>query len=440
MDVIVAVGLVAVALILLFGVRSFRRELAHEDKSRAALARTEANRIQPVSLHPVIDPNICIGTGACVEACPEPDVLGLVDGAGRLVNPTSCIGHGECLRACPVDAIKLVIGTEQRGVDIPLLGEDFATNVPGLFIVGELGGMGLIYNAMTQALQCMQGLVRSVPKAAPGVHQLVIVGAGPAGLAASLAAKAAKLDFVTVDQESMGGTVLQYPRKKIVMSRPVELPLYGKLHVTTIQKEALLDAWKQIVAKTGLEIRGQVRVDAVRRGADGIFDLKTSQGDLRAHRVLLALGRRGTPRKLGVPGEELPKVTYRLLEPEEFKGARCLVVGGGDSAVEAALALAEAGATAHLSYRSESFSRIKPKNQARLDAAVAAGTVTLMLSSAVKAIHPDAVELTQGDAAHRLPNDYVFVFAGGVLPTEFLAAAGVQVQTFKGEAFAPANR
>ena len=440
MDLVVAAGLVAIALIVLLGVRSFRRELVREDKARGDLERAQAANVQPASLHPVIDPHACIGTGACVDACPEPDVLGLVDGVGRLVNPTSCIGHGECLRACPVDAIKLVIGTEQRGVDIPLLEQDFSTNVPGLYIVGELGGMGLIYNAMTQALQCMQGLVRSVPKAGPGVHQLVIVGAGPAGLAASLAAKEAGLDFVTLDQESMGGTVLQYPRQKIVMSRPVVLPLYGKLHVTTVAKEALLEAWQQIVAQAGLEIRSQVRVDAVTRGDDGVFDVETSQGNLRAHRVLLAMGRRGSPRKLGVPGEELAKVTYRLLEPEAYLNTRCLVVGGGDSAVEAATALGEAGATVHLSYRSEAFSRIKPKNQARLDRAVAAGQVSLLLASEVSVIREREVELSHAQRSLRLDNDFVFVFAGGVLPTKFLAQAGVEVRSFRGEVFAPANR
>lgn len=440
MDVVVAVGVLAIGLIVLFGVRGFRKEVVRDDKAREDLARTEANRVQPVSLHPVIDPSACIGTGACIQACPEPDVLGLVDGAGKLVNPTSCIGHGECLRACPVDAIKLVIGTEQRGVDIPMLAEDFGSNVPGLYIVGELGGMGLIYNAMTQALECMSGLRRSVPPAAPGVHQLVIVGAGPAGLAASLAALEAKLDFVTVDQEAMGGTVLQYPRRKIVMSRPVELPLYGKLHVTSIRKESLLEAWQDVVDKTGVQIRNQVRVDAVTRGEDGVFDVQTSEGPLRAHRVLLAMGRRGTPRKLGVPGEDAAKVAYRLLEPEQYAGTKCLVVGGGDSAVEAAIALGEEGATVHLSYRSQTFSRIKPKNQARLDEAVAKGSVQLLLTSNVTAIHEDAVELEQGEEAKRLVNDFVFVFAGGVLPTKFLAQAGVEVQTFKGEVFAPANR
>lgn len=426
-------------LVLLWGVRSARAQRALESKSREDLTHADQSGALPPSLHPKVNLDVCIGTGACVKVCPEVDVLGLIDGKARLANPTKCIGHGECLRACPVDAIELVIGSERRGVDIPLVSSEFETNVPNLYVVGELGGMGLIYNAMTQALQCMRAVKRAVPKKQEGVHQLVIVGAGPAGLAASLAALEMKLDYVTVDQESMGGTVLQYPRQKIVMSRPVQLPIYGKLAITTVSKEDLLAQWEAIVSKTGVQIRNKVRVDGVKKGDDGVFEVATSEGVLRANVVLLAMGRRGTPRKLGVPGEDLPKVTYRLLEPEHYAGKRCLVVGGGDSAVEAAIALGDAGATVHLSYRGNSFGRIKPKNQERLDAAVAAGRVTLMMETNAKSISAEAVHLDDGGRTVELSNDYVLVFAGGVLPTKFLQAAGVEVHTFKGEAFAPAN-
>ncbi|MEQ8278960.1 MAG: NAD(P)-binding domain-containing protein [Deltaproteobacteria bacterium] len=439
MEVVVGFGVLMLGLILLWGVRSLRGQRELESQSRENLSHAERSGALPPSLHPKVNLDVCIGTGACVKVCPEVDVLGLIDGKARLANPTKCIGHGECLRACPVDAIELVIGNERRGVDIPLVSSEFETNVPNLYVVGELGGMGLIYNAMTQALQCMRAVKRAVPKKQEGVHQLVIVGAGPAGLAASLAAIEAKLDYVTVDQESMGGTVLQYPRQKIVMSRPVQLPIYGKLAITTVSKEDLLAQWEDIVTKTGVRVRNQVRVDGVKKGDDGIFEVATSQGTLRANVVLLAMGRRGTPRKLGVPGEDLPKVTYRLLEPENYAGSRCLVVGGGDSAVEAAIALGEAGATVHLSYRGSAFGRIKPKNQERLDAAVGAGKVALMMETNTKAITKDAVTLDDGGRSIELPNDYVLVFAGGVLPTKFLQAAGVEVQTFKGEAFAPAN-
>jgi len=439
-DLVLALGAAAIVLVVGYQLWSSRQASKAEAQAHDRHQQVLERNVQPVSLHPKVDLGACIGSGACVTSCPEKDVLAVIDGKAKLVNPTACIGHGECLRACPVDAITLVIGTEKRGVDIPLLATDFQTNVPGLYIIGELGGMGLIYNAMTQGLQCIRSVVAQPPAKLGGVHQLAIVGAGPAGLACALGALEAKLDFVIFDQENAGGTVLHYPRHKIVMTRPVELPLYGRLKVTEVTKEALLETWQQIVAKTGLSVRSGVRVDDVKRGDDGIFELKTSAGVVKAQRVVLAMGRRGTPRKLGVPGEELPKVCYRLLEPENYQGSHCLVVGGGDAAVEAAVALGEAGATVQLAYRGKVFDRIKPKNQERLDASAKAGRVEVLFETNAKQIRADAVTLDVAGAPREVKNDYVLIFAGGVLPTAFLEKAGVKVQTMKGEAYAPANR
>jgi thioredoxin reductase/ferredoxin len=433
MGIVLLVALGAIGLIIVLSVLSARKVKGAEVRGREALQQTIARGVQPVSLHPVVDAGRCVGTGACVKSCPEVDVLSLIDGQARLANPTACIGHGECAVACPVDAISLVIGSERRGVDIPLVKGNFETAVPGLFIVGELGGMGLIYNAMTQALQCMDGIVKSKPPKSDGVAQVLIVGAGPAGLAATVAAIDAKLDYLTVDQESIGGTVLQYPRKKLVMTRPVKLPIYGKVSFTSVHKEDLLAKWNDIIEQVGVNVRSGVKVEGVARGDDGVFTVKTNDGDLRAQRVVLALGRRGSPRKLGVPGEDLSKVAYRLMEPEDYKGDDCLVIGGGDSAVEAAIALGDEGANVHLAYRGDAFSRIKPKNQKRLDEAVASGRVQLLLQTNPKEITPDAVVLDVAGEAKTLPNGYVFVFAGGVLPTKLLEAAGVEVKTFKGE-------
>ena len=409
------------------------------ERAREDLADATAKSAEPASLHPRIDLERCIGSGSCVAVCPENDVLAVIDGHARVVNPTSCIGHGECMRACPVDAIELVLGTERRGVDIPLVGSDFSTNVPGLYVVGELGGMGLVYNAMTQALQCVEGLRKDLGPASQGAHQVLIVGAGPAGIAAGLAAKAAGLDYALVDQHSIGGTVLHYPRHKIVMTRPVELPLYGRLKVTEVRKEALLEAWHDILDRTGLEVRTGVRVDAITADPIGPFRVETSAGPIMAERVILAMGRRGTPRKLEVPGEEQGKVVYRLIEPEAYRGLKCLVVGGGDAAVEAAVTLGDAGAEVHLAHRKGVFDRIKRKNQDRLDASAAAGKVTILTNTTVSGIAKDSVDLMVDGEKHKLPNDRVIILIGGVLPTAFLNAAGVQIATFRGQAYAPAN-
>ncbi len=439
MDIVLLGGALAILVIIVLSVRGAKSEAAAEERAHHDYQRTVERGVQPVSLHPKVDPNICIGSGSCIELCPETDVLGLIERKAKLINPTACIGHGECLRACPVDAITLVLGTERRGVDIPLVQADFQSNVDGLYIVGELGGMGLIYNAMTQALQCIAALVKTDPPKVDGVFQVAIIGAGPAGIAASLGAMDAGLDFVTIDQESIGGTVLHYPRHKVVMTRPVELPGYGKVEVDTVKKEALLEVWHDIVAKTGLSVRTETKVDGVSKGADGVFELATSGGLVRAQRVVLAMGRRGSPRKLGVPGEDLGKVTYRLIEAEGYAGKSVMVVGGGDSAVEAAIALGESGATTQLVYRRAVFDRIKPKNQQRLDAAAEAGHVELVLNANPKAITERSVSVEVDGTMREFDNDYVIVSVGGVLPTKFLEAAGVEVKTFKGEAFAPAN-
>ncbi|MEO1233155.1 MAG: NAD(P)-binding domain-containing protein [Myxococcota bacterium] len=439
MDYVLVAAGVAIFVVLVLTAVNIR----HTRRAELAAERARTQMIErgalPPSLHPIVDLEACIGSGSCVEACPETDVLALIEGKAHLVNPTSCIGHGECRTACPVDAITLVIGTERRGIDIPMLQGDYQTNVPGLYIVGELGGMGLIYNAMTQALQCISSLRKTLPPPVGGAHQLVVVGAGPAGLAASVAAQEAGLDFVTLDQESLGGTVLHYPRRKLVMTRAVKLPGYGKIRVSTLEKEQLLEIWQDIVEVTGLQIQTGTTVTAVKKGVDEIFDIETSRGPLRAQRLILALGRRGTPRKLDVPGEELPKVVYRLQEPEAYAERSCAVIGGGDSAVEAAVSLGRAGATVHLVHRRKIFDRIKPANQGRLDEAVAAGQVEVLYEATVDHITPEHLVLNVGGQAMTLPNQDVFVLIGGVLPTAFLKAAGVEVEMYKGQAFAPAN-
>jgi thioredoxin reductase (NADPH) len=439
-EMVVLAALALMAISLIWSIVAGVKQRAAEEAAREAHELAVSRGAQPASLHPKIDLDVCVGSGACAAVCPEKDVIAVISGKARVVNPTNCIGHGECMAACPVDAISLVIGSERRGVDIPVVGGDFQTSVPGLYIVGELGGMGLIYNAVTQGLQCLAQATKAAPlPKVEGAHQLAIVGAGPAGLAASVAAIDAGLDFVTLDQEDAGGTILQYPRRKIVMTRPFELPIYGRVMLNEVSKESLLELWQDVMAKTGLTVRTGCKVESVTKGEDGIFQLETSQGSVRAQRVVLAIGRRGSPRKLGVPGEDSGKVAYRLLEPDDYAGTRCLVVGGGDAAVEAAVALGQAGATTHLSYRRDSFGRIKPKNQAAVDAAVEAGKVTLVMQSTATEILPEAVILDVDGTPTTLENDFVFVFAGGVLPTAFLEAAGVEVRTFKGEEFAPAN-
>ncbi|MEO8016683.1 MAG: NAD(P)-binding domain-containing protein [Pseudomonadota bacterium] len=397
----------------------------------------EAGLVEPASLHPVIDANRCLGCGACVTACPEQphhQVLGLIAGKAQLISPADCIGHGACKAACPTDAITLVFGTETRGITIPLLSPEFETSMPGIFIAGELGGMGLIRNALMQGRQAVEAIHARRPRARSGLD-LVIVGAGPAGFGAALTAKSLGLKFAVLEQESLGGCVYQYPRGKMVMTSPAELPLVGKIRFTNTSKEELLKFWQNIERREGLEFNYQERVAAIEAQPSGGYLVRTAKGQYSTVNVLLAIGRRGTPRKLGVPGEELPKVVYRLLDPEQYREQRVLVVGGGDSALEAAASVAEAGASAvTLSYRGDAFARAKSRNRERLAHAQASGILTVLLNSQPRRIDADVVTLEQQGKLLRLANDAVIVNAGGVLPDEFLRTIGIALETKYGTA------
>lgn len=399
-----------------------------EDNVRSGLT-------EPASLHPVIDGHKCIGCGACAEACPENDVLGLIDGKIELINPTSCIGHGACKQACPTNAIKLVFGTAQRGVDIPYVDQTFETNVPGVYIAGELGGMGLIRNAITQGRQAVDAIAKRPGIGQDNEYDVVIVGAGPAGLAASLACMQYKLRYVTLEQECLGGSVAHFPRGKLVMTAPFELPLVGKFNIRETSKEELLTLWRKIEQKSGVRINYKEKMENIERDGESLV-VKSSQREYRTNTVLLAIGRRGTPRKLGVPGEEdFAKVVYSLCDPEFYRGKHVLVVGGGNSALEAATSLSEEpNTTVTLSYRGESFNRAASKNRKKLAEAEARGKVNVMLKSDVKKIQQSSVVLEQAGNVFEVPNNAVIVNAGGELPTPFLKEVGILVETKYGTA------
>jgi thioredoxin reductase (NADPH) len=436
MDGLWSLALYGLPLVAILGAYLWRQRRIEARHRRAHEESIAAGMTEPASLHPLIDASKCLGCGACVKACPEQphhEVLGLINGKAVLVGPTDCIGHGACKIVCPFDAITLVFGTERRGLDIPLLKPNFESNVPGIYVAGELGGMGLIKNALMQGQQALEAIAKAAVKRA-GALDVLIVGAGPAGLAASLAAKKLGLNYQTIEQESLGGAVFQYPRGKLVMTAPVELPIVGKVHFRNTSKETLLKFWTDACKNNGLKIRYQERVEAI-EAKDGAFHVRAGGREYVAATVLLAIGRRGTPRKLGVPGEELPKVVYRLIDPDQYRGRQVIVVGGGDSALEAAASVAELGDTSvMLSYRGEAFQRAKQRNRQRVDEASAKGQLKVLLNSQIREIRPEEVLLRQSGKELNLRNDVVIVSAGGILPNDFLRAIGIQVETKYGTA------
>jgi thioredoxin reductase/Pyruvate/2-oxoacid:ferredoxin oxidoreductase delta subunit len=398
------------------------------------LQAREAGLHEPISLHPVVDPDICIGSGACISACPEKDILGLVNNKATTIHASRCVGHGACFHACPVEAISLVMGTEKRGVELPHVNKIYESNVPGCYIAGELGGMGLIKNAMEQGKKAVENILKKNNRNKNVDLDLVIVGAGPAGIGASLSAKKNNLKFVTLEQDSLGGTVFSFPRSKIIMTSPVDLPLYGKLKLVETNKSELLTLWKSMIDKYEIPVRENEKVISISK-SNNHFDLKSSKKLYKTSNVILAIGRRGSPRKLMVSGEEKEKVAYRLLEPELITGKNVLVVGGGDSAVEAALLLCvkENRNKVTVSYRGESFKRIKPKNHERITAAMSERKLRVIFNSVVREINEGNVVLTKEDLNLEIDNDLVYIFAGGELPTEFLNMAGISITKKFGE-------
>ena len=414
-----------------FLIRYWRQHTRSEQAAREQAARGPVFSEGPRAQHPQITSEACIGCGACVTACPEGDVLALVNGKASIVNGHKCIGHALCAEACPVGAITMVMAKPGSRADIPIISDEYETNVPGLFIAGELGGLALIKNAVNQGRDCVDAIAQrfaSSPQmpADSSVWDVIIVGAGPAGISASLRAAEHRLSALTLERESVGGTVSKYPRQKLVMTSPVEFPLHGKFSKTTLSKEDLLRFWEKVMARTDLNIRTGEGVDTVQRGANGLFHVRTAKAEYRARAVILAMGRAGTPRKLGVKGEELPHVLYRLIEADHYTGQNILVVGGGDSAVEAAMGLAhQAGNRVTLSYRRGEFSRLKDRNAKRIAEHIVSRKIEVLFNSMPVEFRAGSVLIEVAGEVRELPNDFVWIFAGGTSPSEFLKSAGV---------------
>lgn len=429
MIIYLATAAVAVAIFIPYFIKFRNTQRANFERRKEA---ESLGVIRPQSQFPLIDQSLCIGCGSCVLACPEGDVLGVVYGKAMIINGLRCVGHGHCESACPVGAIKVGLGDITTRDDIPVLDSGHQSNVPGLYVVGELGGLSLIRNAITQGQNAVRELAKTLPDNRDRtVRDLLIVGAGPAGLTAALTAKEQGLNYLLIDQQEPGGTILQYPRRKLVMTQPINIPLHGRLDKTEYTKEDLLEIWQRIINKHQLNIQTGERLTGINPVGDE-FELVTQNNSFYARKVVLALGRRGTPRKLGVPGEKMSKVAYQLIDAQSYENAHILVVGGGDSAIEAAIALArQKGNVVSISYRKNKFFRIKKKNEDRIMRLIKEQKVLPFFDSTVLEIEPDRVILQQGAEMFEIPNNYVFIFAGGIPPFKMLQEMGIR---FGGEA------
>jgi thioredoxin reductase/NAD-dependent dihydropyrimidine dehydrogenase PreA subunit len=424
-----AVAAVLVLAIVVPYVWRFRRRIAQDRQRKEEASRLGIDR--PSAQFPYIDANHCIGCGACLKVCPEGDVLGIFGGTAVVINGLRCVGHAHCEKACPVGAIEVGLGDLKSRADVPQLDESLRSSVDGVFVVGELGGLSLVRNAVAQGRRAVEHLATTLDEQGGGTSDPVdvaIVGSGPAGLSAALTAKQRKLSYVVLEREgNLGGTLLHYPRQKMVLTRPVEIQPWGKLDREEYRKEMLLEIFQGIVDDYSLDIRFNQLVEDIVRD-ERSFTVRSPGGVVRARNVILAQGRRGLPRKLGVPGEELPKVMYKLVDASSYDHKKILVVGGGDSAIEAALGLMrQKGNRVTLSYRREKLVRIKKKNQDAADRALAGGKLEALFGSQVLEIGERQVELRLADGSTRkLDNDFVFIFAGGVPPFELLHKVGAR--------------
>lgn len=415
----------------------WQRSIARERARWAEQAtETRGSEKPAIAQHPQINPYLCLGCSNCVRACPEHGALALVQGRARLVTPSRCVGHGYCEKACPVGALTVGLGDTAHRSDLPILTAEMETSVPGVFMAGELGGIALIRNAIEQGRRVVETISRRLEERdlTPGGRDpvdVVVVGGGPAGIAASLQAVQGRLSCIVLDQNDVGGTVRKYPRNKLTMTQPVDLPILGRMRRTEYTKEQLIELWEDALKKAGIEIRAGVKFTGLDRAADGTLLAQTTTGLVRCRYLVLALGRRGTPRRLGVPGEDSENVLYELSDATSHSHESILVVGGGDSAIEAAGALAtQPGNRVTLSYRREAFFRLKEKNLRRIATLQKEGQLRVLLNSEVKRIDPGsaviAVRETGVTREVTLPADYVFVFAGGEPPYPLLKSIGIR--------------
>ncbi len=378
---------------------------------------------------PIVHQDLCIGCSSCVNACPE-NVLEIVAGKSTVLNIDACKGVATCAEVCPTGACVLTGQGAARRMEVPDIDESFETNQKGIYAIGELGGLGLIKNAVNEGQLVVDKLKPRLVNR-NGILDIIIVGGGPAGLSASLAAKEAGLKSLILEQGSFADTIRRFPNRKIVMAEPVRVPMYGSLWISDAPKETLLSVWKTIIESAEIPINEKEQVTDIRRNGNEAFHVETNKGSYDSHSVILAIGKRGSPRPLEAKGGDLPKVLYGLTDAAQYAGIKVLVVGGGDSAAEAAIGLCrQQGNEVTLSYRKKELTRMREKNREALLQCIEEGKIRFLPSSQVLEVRKKDLDIQdEKGQSINLPNDYVFALLGGKSPNQFLEKLGISMVT-----------
>ena len=331
-----------------------------------------------------------------------------------------------------------VLQSANMATQRPILRPNFASNIPGLYIIGDLAGAPVVKLAMEQGNDVAEHIAAQPDakgadptRSDQNIYDLVVIGAGAAGLNAALTAQDRGLKVLVLEKNKIANTIEDFPEGKWVYAEPDTRPPKGKLWLDGARKEELISRWRQIIDENHLEVRADEGVETLRTRSDGGFDLSTPRAHYSARRVVLATGQRGNPRRLGVPGEEREEVYHRLYSPKHYSNEDILVVGGGNSAIEAALTLSEQNRVT-LSYRGPQFTRLFKDNRRKLDQAVSAGKLTVIYGSRVTSFGAGTCTLEVEETGRKRPVDlpykHAFVLIGAEAPTEFLRSLGIKLE------------